>query len=111
MAYDARGAGHGSCPAPRSSGLLDLDPAALLRAERDLPLLRRRVDGRRQVLSERHVDDLVGERARHERQHARVVVAEVVAPAERVVDASAVETRNVALEVPGEAAEQVHLLL
>src|SRR3954447_25080350 len=36
------------------------------------PLLRGGVDGRCEVLGERHVNDLVGQRARHERQHAGV---------------------------------------
>jgi hypothetical protein len=57
------------------------------------------------------VDHLVGERPRHERQDVRVVVAEVVAPPERVVDASAIEARDVALEVAEGSAEQIDLRL
>ena len=45
----------------------------------------RRVEG--------HLDHHGGERLRHERQHLRIVVAQVVAPAERVVDAASVGAR------------------
>jgi len=39
---------------------------------------------------ERHPDGHVSERLRHERQHVWIVVAEVVAPPERVVDTASV---------------------
>jgi hypothetical protein len=52
------------------------------------------------------VPDHVGEGLRHPGQHLGVVVAEVVAPAERVVDAAAVVAGDGALEVALVAAEQ-----
>ena len=59
----------------------------------------------------RHLDHHVREASRHEREDVRVVVAQVVAPPERVVDAAAVEARDIPLEVPKVAAEEVDLLL
>src|SRR6185312_13522994 len=58
-----------------------------------------------------HAHRHVGECLRHERQNGWVVVTEVVAPAERVVDAAAVGARHIALVVAGVPTEQVDLLL
>src|SRR3954447_5713950 len=60
---------------------------------------------------EGHPRDGVAERLRHEGENRGVVVAEVVTPAERVVDASPIEAGDVALEVPDGAAEEIDLLL
>jgi hypothetical protein len=61
----------------------------------------------REVVVHGHADDHVVERPRHERHDFGVVVVEVVAPAERVVDAASVGCPEVALEVAELAAEEV----
>src|SRR5262249_16047603 len=60
---------------------------------------------------EGHPDHRVGERLRHERKYPGIVVAELVAPTEWVVDTSSVETRDVSLIIADVTAEQVDLLL
>ena len=54
---------------------------------------------------------IAGKRLRHEREHVWIVVAQVVAPQERVVDAAAVEARDVAFVIAEIAAEQVDFVL
>jgi glycosyltransferase involved in cell wall biosynthesis len=63
------------------------------------------------LLIEGHPDHGVSKRLRHEREYCRIVVAEVVAEPERVVDTSSVETRNVSLIIPEATTEQVDFLL
>ena len=89
---DRRALRHGARMVPCLAGCALL--AGLHRFRRSsLPSARaghRRVEG--------HLDHHVREPLRHERQYVRVVVAEVVAPPERVVDAASVGTRNVSFE-------------
>src|SRR5207247_10068306 len=56
---------------------------------------------------ERHLDHHGAERPRLERKYRWIVVAEVVAPPEWVVDTTSVETRNVSFEVAYMTNEQV----
>src|SRR5437763_1026826 len=72
---------------------------------------RYRAARRHHLRVERHLDDHRRERARHERHDVLIVVAQVVAPQEWVVDTPAVEARDAAFEVPGVAAEQIDLVL
>ena len=105
-----RGAGH-DVPGATRRCYLATNRRLVFRRDGQLRLGDDVVARRHDLGVEGHADHHVGERLRHERQDRRIVVVEVVAPPERVVDAAAVEARDVALEVAEEPAEQVDLLL
>src|SRR5439155_22329418 len=94
----------GSCSGGR-------EPAADLAGDRQLLLVDHVVAGRHHLGVERHLDGHGGKRLRHERENGRIVVAQVVAPEERVVDTSPVEAGDVAFEVAEVATEKVDLVL
>src|SRR5882724_4622734 len=97
-------------PAPRHQRLFGWVPT-YFRSDRQLLLVDHAVAGGHHFRIEGHLDRHAGKRLRHEREHVWIVVAQVVAPQERVVDASAVEAWDVAFEIAEIAAEQVDLVL
>src|SRR4051794_625237 len=87
------------------------EPSTYFRSDRQRRLVHRVVARGHHFRIEGHPAHGVSERLGHEREYRRVVVAEVVAPAERVVDTSSVGTWNFPFVIPKVAAEQVDLLL
>src|SRR5215510_11287458 len=77
------------------------EPSAGFPGDRQLLVVDGVVAGRHHLRVEGHLDHHGGERLRHEREDLRIVVGQVVAPAEGVVDAAAVKARDVALEIAG----------
>ena len=77
--------------------------------DRQLLLVDGVVAGGHHLGVERHVYDHHSKGLGHERQHVGVVVGEVVAPQERVVDAAPITRTEVAFIVAGLAAEEVDL--
>src|SRR5262249_61778001 len=86
-------------------------PLTVPRCDRQLGLVDDVVARGHHLVVEGHPDHHVRERLRHERENLGIVVAEVVAPPERVVDTSSIETRDISFEVPEGTTEQVNFLL
>jgi len=87
------------------TALLGDEPSADFAADRQLLVVNGVVARRHDLRVERHLNDHVGERLRHEGEHSWIVVAQVVAPEERVIHAATIEARDSAFEVSDGATE------
>src|SRR5215831_14189320 len=87
------------------------EPPADLSSDRQRLLVDRVVAGGHHFRIEGHLDHHGGKRLRHERENLWIVVAQVVAPPEGIVDTSSIETRDVAFVIAQVAAEQVDFFL
>lgn len=105
-----RGAGQ-IVPRRHDQRLFGYEPSTGFRGDRQLLLEDRVVARGHHLVIEGHLDHGVSKRLRHECEYRGIVVAEVVAPPERVVDTSSVETRDVPFVIPKGTTEQVDFLL